>query len=157
MISGTRLHLGAQAGISLIETMVAVLVLTVGLLGITAMQVSSLAQNRVSYERSQAVLLGDEIVERIRVNRPAAVAGNYDIGINTAVATPLISCIGALADCSPAQLAANDLSQWKQRLGALLGDGDGAIQVNSVAGQPRSVQVTIQWPPANSYAYTVDL
>ncbi len=146
-----------QSGTTLIETMVALLVLSIGLLGIAAMQMSGLFQNRAGYERSQAVMLADEIAERIRVNRPAAAAGNYDTAIGTVIASPAGTCLGEAADCTPQTLATEDLGLWKDRLDAILGGGDGAVQIAVAGGVARSAQISIQWPPANSFSVLADL
>lgn len=140
----------SQRGMTLIETMVSLVVLSVGLLGIAAMQMSGLFQNRLGYERSQAVMLAEEIVERIRVNQPAAVAGNYNTAVGTVAADPLGTCLGQGANCTPQQLAAEDLGLWKDRLDDVLAGGDGSVAVTVVAGTARTAQVTVQWPPANT-------
>ncbi len=104
----TSINRRSQGGTTLIETMVALLILSIGLLGIAALQMSGLFQNRVNYERSQAVMLADEIAERIRVNRPAAAAGDYDTAIGNVVAAPSGTCRGQAANCTPGALATED-------------------------------------------------
>lgn len=146
-----------QRGTTLIETMVALLVLSIGLLGISAMQMSGLFNNRAGYERSQAIMLADEIIERIRVNPTGAADGDYDTAVGTAEAAPTGLCLGATADCSPQELAGEDLGLWKQRLNAILAGGDGAVQVTVVGAVASDAQVTIQWPPANSYSFSAEL
>lgn len=153
----TQNRLNRQNGTTLIETMVALLVLSIGLLGIAAMQMSGLFQNRSGYERSQAVMLADEIAERIRVNRPAAAAGDYNTAIGTVVTSAAGTCLGQAANCTPQALANEDLGLWKDRLDAILAGGDGAVQVTVVASVARSAQITIQWPPANSFSFSADL
>jgi len=146
-----------QTGTTLIETMVALLVLSIGLLGIAAMQMSGLFNNRSGYERSQAVMLADEILERVRVNPTGAADGDYNTAIGTAADAPAGDCLGAAADCTPEELAAEDLGLWKQRLNGILAGGDGAVQVTVVGSVARSAQITVQWPPANSYSFTAEL
>lgn len=148
---------GSQGGTTLLETMVALLVLSIGLLGIAAMQMSGLFQNRAGYERSQAVMLAEEIAERIRVNRPAAADGDYDTAIGTVVTAAAGTCLGQAANCTPGTLATEDLGLWKERLDAILAGGDGAIQVAVTGGVARSAQITIQWPPANSISLSADI
>lgn len=156
-LSESDQQVAKQQGTTLIETMVTMVVLSVGLLGIAAMQTSGLFQNRTGYERSQAVMLTDEILERIRVNQSAAAAGDYDIALSAAAAVPASSCLGEAADCTPELLAENDLALWKARLDDLLGGGDGSVAVSVTAGTATDVQVTVQWPPANTYSVTVEL
>lgn len=153
----TSLNTRSQGGTTLIETMVALLILSIGLLGIAALQMSGLFQNRVGYERSQAVMLADEIAERIRVNRPAAAAGDYDTAIGTVLAAPSGTCLGQAANCTPGTLATEDLGLWKQRLDQILAGGDGAVLVTVAGSVARSARITIQWPPANSFTIDADL
>ena len=68
-----------QAGFSLIELLVAVLILSIGLLGVAGLQTRSLQMNRSASLHSQATYLSAEIVERMRANRDAALAGAYDV------------------------------------------------------------------------------
>ncbi|NNF51701.1 MAG: type IV pilus modification protein PilV [Gammaproteobacteria bacterium] len=147
----------SQRGTTLIETMVALLVLSIGLLGIAAMQMSGLFNNRSGYERSQAVMLAEEILERIRVNPTGAADGDYNTAVGTAETAPAGDCLGAAANCTPAELADEDVGLWKQRLNATLAGGDGAVQVTVVGSVARSAQITVQWPPANSYSFTAEL
>ena len=67
-------------GFSLIEVMVAVLVLALGMLGVAAMQAVSLKNSQSSFERSQAVTETYSILDRMRANRPAAIIQEYNLG-----------------------------------------------------------------------------
>jgi type IV pilus assembly protein PilV len=69
----------ASRGFTLVETLVALVVLSIGLLGVAALQLTSLRSNHGSAMRSQATFLAYDIVDRMRANRDAAVAGDYDI------------------------------------------------------------------------------
>lgn len=65
-----------QKGATLIEIMVAVLVLSVGLLGLAALQVFSLQSNQGAYHRTQAVNISYEVADFLRANRGAPAAVN---------------------------------------------------------------------------------
>lgn len=121
----------AARGFSLIEVMISVLVLSVGLLGLAGLQVVSLKQNHNAYLRTQASHLAYDILERMRANRTAALAGNYDIDFEQAA--------------SGTGLVDVDLAQWKTRVAALLPDGDGAVSVG--VGDGVAV-VTVRWDDA---------
>ncbi len=69
-----------QQGTSLLEVMISVLIMAVGLLGIAAMQATALRNSQGSTERSQAVILSYSIVDAMRANRVAAIAGEYNTG-----------------------------------------------------------------------------
>ncbi|PWG65142.1 type IV pilus modification protein PilV [Sediminicurvatus halobius] len=143
-----------QAGFTLTEVLVAVLVLSIGLLGLAAMQVRALQYNQSAYLRSQASLLAYDVMERMRANPSAAVAGDYDVALTDAPAS-VTACNTSSSSCSAGQLAAYDLATWQCQLGnwssssacaglgidaGILPDGRGAIQR---AGN--SFTVTIQW------------
>jgi len=102
-----------QRGFTLIEAMVAVLVLTVGILGVTAMQLVSFQNNQGAFFRTQATYVAAEILDRIRANEAAAYA-IYD-GIDTADLTTIPAdpgCASSIAGCPPASMAAIDIRDW---------------------------------------------
>ncbi len=134
--------LSQTRGFSMIEILVTVVVLSIGLLGLAGMQLTGLKYNHSAYLRSQATLLASDIIDRMRANREMARQGNYDIAIGTSASS--ITCTAATANCSPAELAAADLAEWKQQLKDLLPAGDGAI-TRTVNGSETRFTVTIQW------------
>ncbi len=120
-----------QRGFSLVEVMVALLVTTVGLLGLAALQLTSLKIGHNAYLRGQAVQIAHEIAERMRANREAARAGRYDLAYG---ATP-----------GGEGLPAADLAAWKQRLTAVLPQADGRIEVDAATMIAR---IAIRWDDA---------
>ena len=68
-----------QRGVGLVEVLVAVVVLAFGLLGIAAMQLTSLRNSQSALERSQAVAQTYAILDAMRANRALAITGAYDI------------------------------------------------------------------------------
>ena len=74
-----------QRGVGLIEVLVASVVLSIGLLGLAALQSRSLQNNQSSVQRTQAVLLSYFMLDAMRANRGVAVAGNYNLGKTCAV------------------------------------------------------------------------
>src|SRR6185295_1538044 len=69
-------------GFTMIEVLVSLVVLSIGLLGVAALQLTSLRSNHSSAMRSQATFLAYDIIDRMRANRAAAIAGKYDIAID---------------------------------------------------------------------------
>lgn len=104
----------AVRGVSLIEVLVTVVVLSIGLLGLAGLQASGTKFNHSAYMRSQAVNLSNDMADRMRANRTEALAGNYNIAI------------GAAAPAG-ATIRHQDLQQWKAELAARLPAGDGRI------------------------------
>ena len=63
-----------QVGFTLIETMVALLVISVGMIGVAALHGQALSSSGVALRRSVAIGLASDIADRIRVNRAAGAA-----------------------------------------------------------------------------------
>jgi type IV pilus assembly protein PilV len=100
-----------QRGMTLIEVLIALLVLGVGLLGVAALQAIGLKTGHSAYERSQATMLAYDLADRMRARRADALNGAYDDGSsdadrvdwNNAVATLLgDDAAGTLARDNPA-------------------------------------------------------
>lgn len=68
-----------QKGISLIEVLVAAVIIAIGLLGLAGLQTRSLQMNQSAHYRSQASYYAYDIVDAMRMNEDAAEAGNFDI------------------------------------------------------------------------------
>ena len=80
MQSPNSLHLTRrQRGFSLIEVLIAILVLAIGLLGMANMQASGMRCTHGAYLRTQATVLGDDILDSMRANVTAARGGSYDV------------------------------------------------------------------------------
>lgn len=68
-----------HSGFSMIEVLVAVLVLAIGLLGIAAVQTAALKNNNSALQRSQATMLAYFMMDAMRANRSVAIIGSYDL------------------------------------------------------------------------------
>lgn len=101
-----------QQGATLIETLVAVLVLSIGILGIAGLQARALQNNQSAYERSQAVMLTYFALDTMRANLTAAKAGEYDLEKTCEVPDEEDSLVKA------------DRKAWLQALKDNLGDRD---------------------------------
>ena len=140
-------------GFSLIEVLVALLVLSIGLLGLAALQTTSLQFNTGSYYRTQATLLAYDIIDRMRANGSAAIDGGiYDVpttaAMNTAHGT-YGSCKGSSCGCdttacASADMATYDIGSWYDRVVATLPDAQTnppTIQIDA----SKQVTITIRW------------
>lgn len=125
-----------QSGFTLLEVLVAVLVLSIGLLGLAGLMASSIRNNQSAYQRTQATWLAYDIVDRLRINRPAALASNYPY--NTVLGSPATCAANPTLSGS---MAAQDLTGWKNLLACALPAGDGAVAVAT----NRTVTVTVRW------------
>ena len=146
----TQARRTCERGFSLIEVLVALLVLSVGLLGLAGLQTFSLRFNHQSYERTQATLLISDIAERIMANPTAAKAGGYDgVAIGT-MAAAYASYGGCPSSCATtSELATYDLFLWKSALEDLkiLAQGAGSITrvVDAADADALIYDISVQW------------
>lgn len=118
-------------GFTLVEVLVALVVLSIGLLGIASLQLSSLRWNHGASLRSQATLLAYDIVDRMRANQVAARAGEYDNAAGAATGTA-------------GSVSLADKTQWKKFLGQTLPLGDGTIS-RTATGATTTFRITVSW------------
>jgi type IV pilus assembly protein PilV len=117
-------------GFTLVEVLVALVVLSIGLLGIASLQLSSLRWNHGASLRSQATLLAYDIVDRMRANQVSALAGDYNVAIGASKAAGTV--------------AGDDVIRWKAIMAQTLPNGDGAVQTIPV-GTTTTFRITISW------------
>ena len=109
-----------QRGVTLLEVLISIVVLSVGLLGYAGLQTVSMKNNTSAFQRSQATMLTYDIVDRMRANKP-----------NLASYSVAMGSIGSYAD----------VISWKNEVAAALPDGDASVAVD-LAG---NATITIQW------------
>jgi type IV pilus assembly protein PilV len=130
-----------QSGLSLLEVLVAIVILSLGLLGMAGLQAASLRTSQGSFYRAQAAQYADDMAERMRAN--LGQARTYGL---------------ALADVAPTGTSVRDrdLADWLAKLRTLPG-GDGSVAIDLANNL---VTITVQWDdtraggPANAN-YTV--
>ena len=125
-----------QQGLSLIESMVALLVISVGLLGIAALQVTSMKQNNSALHHSQAVWVGYNMADRIRANFTQF--DSYD-GTNTSNDYNQ-ECINQA--CTAAQLVVADQAEWATAIQTLPG---GLGMISKPAGTTDELLIRVMW------------
>ncbi len=152
MFPARRKFQSKQRGITLVEILVTMIILAIGLLGLAGLMMDGLKNNQSAYLRTQASLLAYDMADRIRINRPRAIAGDYD-GYSTSGDdggfTNLPTCMGTAPGCSAADQVNLDLAEWTgqiQGVGgtALLPDGEGSI----TRGAGNLFTITVGWKEA---------
>ncbi len=115
-------------GFSLVELLVAILVLAIGLVGLAALQIAGVRSNQIAYYRSIATQFAYDMADRMRANPVGVADGAYNMG--TPGTTTLTQC--ETASCSPDVLAQYDLMRWNNALAANLPGGTGIVcSINS--------------------------
>lgn len=136
-----------NSGFTLVETMVALMVLSVGMIGVAALHGQTLSASRTAIYRSQAINLAGDMADRIRVNRAAEL--DYE---NAAADNNCDDPTGGGGvKCTPTQMAAHDLFVWEGQVAQTLPGGTGVVAVDT-ATNPTSYAVTISWDEPNQDA-----
>ncbi len=128
---------GNMRGFTMVEALVALVVLAVGMLGIAGLYVTTLRSGSSAIYRMQAINLATDMADRIRSNRDA------NLNYNNA---PLDNnCFGTAAvDCTPQQMAESDLFLWNTQLAQILPSGTGTVVVVG-ASAPYTYTITLTW------------
>jgi type IV pilus assembly protein PilV len=107
-----------EGGFTMVEVLIAVLVLSIGLIGLASLQGVSLQFNNSAYLRSQATNLAYDITDRMRANRGQAIIAGSPYNIVPGAAIP-----------APGTLAQTDLNEWLTALQNTLPAGTGGVAV----------------------------
>ena len=126
----------SEQGLTLIEVLVALLVLSIGMLGLAALQASGLSFNHDAYMRTQATTLAYDIIERMRIERDDAIAGDFNGSYDPA--DPGDSCDSTSIETGDAQLC------WRTELRDNLLGGSLTI-AQAAAPDDNRFTATISW------------
>ncbi len=126
-----------EAGFSLLEVLIAMLILSIGLLGIAGLQIKGQQYNQSSYLRTQATFLAYDIMDRMRVNILEAGTGNY---APTTWPSSYVDCDAGT--CTPAELADYDLIKWEEQVQDNLLRASVQVSWNSTLSE---YTIIIQW------------
>ena len=161
-----------QRGFSLLEALVAFLILSIGMLGIASLQLISLKAGSTATFRTVAVIKVEEILERIRINKTAVdsyAVTDTDMGVNH----KCNDSSGAIVSCTSAQIVEQDIFVWKESLRNSLANGTSVVVgtpedvdkttasivvVSAIPGTmpTAEVTVTISWQERNTETQTMD-
>lgn len=129
MISPNRARMRAQRGVGIVEILVAVLVLSIGLLGLAGLQMRTLRNNESSLERGVAVFETHAIVDAMRADRSNAINNLYNI------------TLAAAAPSTGTTFREKAITAWRGNLLSSLGPG----ATGSVACNGALCTIVVQW------------
>lgn len=136
MPSRIRIHTGHQGGFTLLEVLIALLVLSIGLLGLAALQTAGLRSNQMASIRTLATQSTYDITDRMRSNPAGVAAGHYVISRTQAPTFPAVNT------------ADTDLAEWRTNI-ARLPNGQSDISQCDATTVPACPQlthvVTVYW------------
>lgn len=137
-----------QSGTSLLEVLIAVVILSIGLLGLAGLQVASLRVNQGAMQRSQATIFAYDVLDLMRGDRIAAIDGEYDVFVTKdGHEIPVTS--SSIASDYP------NLKEWATELAKMLPGSDAMIcRTNDPAsmncvGTGEFFIVEVRWPDEN--------
>lgn len=157
-----------QHGATLVEVLVSILLMSVGLVSMAAMQVNAVQFSKTSEMRSLANLLANDIADRMRANQPSAAKYNTT-GTTYAEVKPSsgrleaaapTSCVksdtgGLIGDatCDETQMAAYDRDAWERDLFRQLPSGTGIVRLST----NNQVDIWVVWTdPASANSQGAD-
>lgn len=148
-------HLPGRArGFSLVEVLVAMIVIAVGMLGVAVLYVEGMKAGRTSIYRTSAVNLVADLADRMRANPTGAVSYS-GVPADT-------GCTNGFVDCSPEQLAQEDLWSWTRDIGERLPAGANGEVVVAPGDLTNRYTISVTWNEAGfeqpqNYAVTFDM
>lgn len=120
-----------QSGFTMLEVLIAILVIAIGTLGMAGLQLVALKNTQGSHARSVAAQLANDIAERMRGNMNGVLANAYN---RTSVAidysTPKPNCL-TTTGCNFSDMAINDAYEWQQLILTQLPQGEGILCIDS--------------------------
>ena len=122
----------AQDGFTLLEVMIALLIFSIGLLGLAGMQVHGIQNTHKALNRSIAIQQAYDMSERIRANRAGIAAGDYD--------DLSISTVGCAQDQDCSSIPHKDFQDWYNSNASMLPSGQGTVK-----GENGVITVTVHW------------
>ena len=139
MQHSTKMNMLRRArGFTLIEVLIALIIMSVGMLGIAGLYVHSMQAGRTSVFRHNAVTLAGDVADRIRANPRAA--ATYQS------ADPMVAsiCYTSNIDCTRDEMALNDIYLWNLQARDTIPNGAVTIVYNNGVSPP-TYQITVSW------------
>lgn len=138
-----------QQGFSLVEVLIALVIMSVGMLGIAGLYVQSLQAGRTSMFRHHAVHLAGDVADRIRANPTGGIA-YMGAGANS-------NCVAANYDCDIVEMARNDVFLWDLQAANSLPNGTVTVNFDDTVTPP-NYTITVSWDePGQTPNYTVSI
>jgi len=130
-----------QCGFTLLEVLIALLILSIGLLGLASLQTNGLRSNQMAGMRTTATQLAYDIADRMHANPAGVAAQDYVIAISNT--DPVIATDCESTTCTPSQMAMYDLAQWRNAISTLPGGGSSITR--TVTGTVVTHTITVFW------------
>lgn len=156
-----------QPGFSLFEVLIALLVMSVGLLGLANLQGQSISSSFNAHLRTQATSLAQSMVDRMRANREHAMLSTSNYLSDLSAAPPVTSKNCLIEICNQSEIALFDMREWKCNLGKYAGETicNGFVAQSTLPGGVGSISapdattgqttITVQWNDTSGSTHEV--
>jgi type IV pilus assembly protein PilV len=126
----------------MIEVLVSMVIISIALLGAAGLQLRAMQLGQGSQFRTQAILLANDLAERMEANKSAATAsGLYAVTETSTAPTTHPPCTTV---CGADDMAALDLYQWQTQIPTLLPQSSWSVR-QTVTGNPSTYEITVKW------------
>jgi len=146
----TTTLINKQEGFTIIEVLIAILVVSIGLLGMAGLQTAGIQQSHKSYMKTQASMLAYDMTDRMRANLEGVRAGSYDaVDSSTSPVTSAPNC-DSNSTCNASQMAQYDIYHWTNKsakgsiaellpsgVGTVSNDGNGVFTISVMWDEDR--------------------
>ncbi|HJP99001.1 MAG TPA: type IV pilus modification protein PilV [Rhodanobacteraceae bacterium] len=148
-----------ERGFTMLEVLIAVLVFSLGMLGLAGLLIFAIQSNHVAYLRTQATFLAHNMAARMSANQVGlwgnGTTSDYNVTAIDPVGTPVPTC--AAPGCSPADLATRDIAAWSQQLHTFLPNAAATIAcaTTGIAHVPPAAQFGLSPPYGGTCTMTI--
>ncbi|MBE9525646.1 MAG: type IV pilus modification protein PilV [Proteobacteria bacterium] len=129
-----------QSGFTLLEVLIAMIILAIGLLGLAGLQANSMRFNNSAYLRSQASFLATDIADKMRANQDEVTNGSFN-DIDTTNTYNIGTCYTSSGCSTTSQMATSSIAEWKSLLESVLPSGKATV----TSGANDTFTVSITW------------
>ena len=132
-------------GASLLEVLIAIVIMSFGLLAMGGLTAATIQYGKMAQFQTVGVQLAADFADRMRANTDGYTASNYDktTAYSSTVGAVTVPACTVASKCSPAELAAIDLAEWRNSLRTSLPGGDAYVLRD--ADNPLAVDIWVMW------------
>jgi type IV pilus assembly protein PilV len=134
-----------ELGASLLEVLIAILIMSFGLLALAGMTTASLQYSKIAQFQTIGVQLSVDLSDRMRANTDGFMSNSYNkttVYSSSTAAITVPACAVATA-CTSSEIASIDLAQWRNALRVSMPGGDAFVQRD--VSNPLAVDIWIMW------------
>ncbi len=147
-----------QSGVSMLEVLVALVVISLGLLGIAGMQAAAINNTNIARSRSIGAIAAESMAAAMHANNAywsnlsSANSNSWTVTASGVTGTPsltqTVDCTASGSNCSAATMAAYDTTQWGSGMLGTLPSGKG--QIACATSAPTTCTITVSWQEKQS-------